>query len=277
MPRTNTVLKRQARKMVYDVNCFLKRESNELIDSLKQIQSEIDEATNTLFSHSDSNIVNLSQIRQTAEIIKAGNIKFNSMISELGKIQKRTAESTKTSIASVRNISNQAKSSDLITVFRTPGKTRSRTKPVTNIDNFDQVIKRTVHNFHKTNNELPTIGKLKKQLEDDINFKGLERSLRRIVKSLGFRWKNTENNRKVLIETSNIRLQRIEYLRKIKQYRQEGKPIVYTDESCVDSSHSSSKAWTDGTTKGLKKPISKGQRLSLSTQGLILGLYLMRC
>ncbi|XP_045516861.1 uncharacterized protein LOC123709513 [Pieris brassicae] len=198
----------------------------------------------------------------------AGNIKFNSIISELGKIQKRTAESTKTSIARVRNISNQAKSSDLITVFRTPGKKRSRTKPVTNIDNFNQgVIKRTIHNFHKTNNELPTIGKLKKELEDDINFKGSERSLRRIVKSLGFWWKNTENNRKVLIETSNIRLQRIENLRKIKQYRQEGKPIVYTDESYVDSSHSSSKAWTDGTTKGLKKPISKGQRVVIVHAG----------
>lgn len=105
------------------------------------------------------------------------------------------------------------------------------------------------------------------KLEEDINFKGSERSLRRIIKSLGFQWKKTDNNRKLLIETSHIRLQRIEYLKKIKQYRHEGRLIVYTDELYVDSSHSSAKAWTDGTTKGLKKPISKGQRVVIVHAG----------
>jgi len=253
--------------MVFDVHCFLKRESNDFINSLKQIQSEIGEAASILLD-SDRSTVDISEIKQTAEVIQAGNIKLNSIISDLQKIQKRTAESTKTSIATVRKISTEANNSDLLSVFRTPGKKRSRSKPVTDIDNFDQgVIKRCIHNFHRTNNELPTVGKLRKKLEEDINFKGSERSLRRIIKSLGFRWKNTENNRKVLIESSNIRLLRIEYLRKIKQYRQEGRPIVYTDESYVDSSHSAPKAWTDGTTKGLKKPISKGQRVVIVHAG----------
>lgn len=92
------------------------------------------------------------------------------------------------------------------------------------------------------------------KLREDINYQGSERSLQRIITDLGFQWKKTENNRKLLIEASNIHLQRIEYLSKIKNYRQEGRPIVYTDESYVDSSHSTPKAWTDGTTKGLKKP-----------------------
>ncbi|KAL0830040.1 hypothetical protein ABMA28_003498 [Loxostege sticticalis] len=46
-----------------------------------------------------------------------------------------------------------------------------------------------------------------------------------------------------------------------------GRPIIYTDESYVGSSHSSQKAWTDGTTKGLKKPISKGQRVVIVHAG----------
>lgn len=234
MPRRNTVLKRQARKMVYDVHCFLKRETNELLNSLNQIKSEITEATSILLSHSNSNTI--------TETLKNGNMKINNIISCLRKIQKRTAEATKTSVTTVSNITAQANSSDLLTVFRTPGKKRSRAKPVTEIDNFDQgVIKRCIHNYHKLNNELPTVRKLTQKLEEDINFKGSERSLRRIIKSMGFRWKKTENNRKVLIETSNIRLQRIVYLRKIKKYRQDGRPIIYTDESYVDSSHSTPK------------------------------------
>ena len=76
MPRRNTVLKRQARKMVYDVYCFVERETNELIDSLKQIKSEFDEATSILLSHSNS-----STISQTANIIKTGNMKINDIIS----------------------------------------------------------------------------------------------------------------------------------------------------------------------------------------------------
>ena len=263
MRKKNIVLKRQARKMIYDVNCFLKKEADECIDSLKQIRSQIEEVA-TLLSQSENN-----QTIQTMQVMKTETVsKLNCVVSKLAQIQKRTSEATKTSIGTVKNIASQAKSSDLLITFRTPGKKRPRAKPVTNIDNFDQgVIKRCIHNFHKTNNELPTIGKLKKKLEEDINFKGSETRLRVIVKELGFRWKKTENNRKLLIETSNIRLQRIEYLRKIRKYRQEGRPIVYTDESYVDSSHSTTKAWSDGPTEGLKKPISKGQRVVIVHAG----------
>ncbi|XP_038207526.1 uncharacterized protein LOC119829196 [Zerene cesonia] len=133
---------------------------------------------------------------------------------------------------------------------------------------FDQsVIRRCVHNFHLTNKELPTIEKLREKLKQDINFTGSERSLRRVLKQLGFRWKKSENNRKLLIEKSNIRFLRIEFLQKIKKFREEGRPIIYTDESYVDSSRASTKAWSDGSTQGLKTPISKGQRLVIVHAG----------
>lgn len=80
----------------------------------------------------------------------------------------------------------------------------------------------------------------------------------------------TENNRKILIEKSNIGLKRIEYLKKVRKYRQDGRSIVYTDESYVHSTHTTSKFWSDDSDKRLKKPISKGQRSALLLYTLVL-------
>jgi len=49
-------------------------------------------------------------------------------------------------------------------------------------------------------------------------------------------------------------------MRAIKAHREEGRPIVYADETCIHSSHHSSHtisyAWDDGSGAGLKAPIS---------------------
>lgn len=208
--KSNKVLKRQARQIIYNVYCYIKNENSGLTET---------------------------------------------------QIKNKTAEATKTSLATVRRIVKVSNQSELISVFRTPGKDRQQTKRVTNIDNFDQgVIKRAIHNFHVTNKEIPTVKKLLVKLKSDINFQGSATSLRRIIKELGFRWKKTETNRKILIEKTNIRLLRIQFLLKIKQYRQENRPIIYTDETYVHATHTTAKSWTDGTKEGIKKPISKGQR-----------------
>ncbi|CAK1591467.1 unnamed protein product, partial [Parnassius mnemosyne] len=187
-------------------------------------------------------------------------------------VQKRAAAATGVSLRTVQRIAATANESEMLAVFRTPGKKRKGVKRVTNIDSFDQgVIKRCVHNFHVTEKELPTLKQLQRKLKDDINFNGSVTSLGRILKQLGFQWKNTQNERKVLIEQSNIRLQRIEYLHSITKYRSEGRPIIYTDESYVDSSHSMSKAWGDGSQMGVKKKISKGQKVVIVHAGSEVG------
>lgn len=81
------------------------------------------------------------------------------------------------------------------------------------------------------------------------------------MKNMGFKWKATSDNRKALIESYDIRLKRIEYVRKVAQFRAEGRPIIYTDETYIHSSHTSKYDWVDEQNKCLKKPISKGQRL----------------
>lgn len=124
------------------------------------------------------------------------------------EVYKQTAEATDTSIATVRRIVKQVNESESQVVFRTPGKKRPREHPVTDVDVLDQgFIKRCIHNYHLANKSMPTVEKLRKKLREDINFRGSERSLRRIIKMLGFDWKKTENNKKILIEKSSLRFQ----------------------------------------------------------------------
>uniref|UniRef100_A0A2A4K5K9 Tc1-like transposase DDE domain-containing protein n=1 Tax=Heliothis virescens TaxID=7102 RepID=A0A2A4K5K9_HELVI len=157
----------------------------------------------------------------------------------LNLVQKRTAAATGISTRTVQRIAATASEADKKPVFRTPGKKRRGVKRVTGIDGFNQgVIKRCVHNFHLTEKKLPTVQALQKKLKAEINYQGSMSSLSRILKELGFQWKKTQYEKRVMIEQTSIRLQRIEYLENIFKYRSEGRPIVYAGESYVDSSQS---------------------------------------
>ena len=81
------------------------------------------------------------------------------------------------------------------------------------------------------------------------------------------RWKKTSDNRKLIVERHDIRSLRVKYLRAIRAYREEGRPIVYSDETYIHSSHTTSYAWDDGSGAGLKAPISKGRRLIIVHAG----------
>ena len=74
------------------------------------------------------------------------------------------------------------------------------------------------------------------------------------------RWKKTSDNRKLIVERQDIRSLTVKYLRAIKAYTEERRPIVYTDETYIHSSHTSY-LWDDRSAAGLKAPNSKGQRL----------------
>lgn len=158
--------------------------------------------------------------------------------------------------------------------FRSPGKKRPRLAIKSTVDSFDQeVIRRTIYNFHLVQHTFPTLKKLLEVLKESINFKGGISTLRKIIRRLGFRWKKTQNNKKLLIEKSNIRLKRTLYLSKLQEYRSQGRPIIYTDESYIHSSHTLPRSWSDETSQGCKVPISKGDMLVIvhacSEQGFI--------
>ncbi|KAF9821303.1 hypothetical protein SFRURICE_005769 [Spodoptera frugiperda] len=187
---------------------------------------------------------------------------------DLNKVYLRVANATGVSQRTVHRIATEGNVSGSHAEFRTPGKTRPRAKPVTGLDSFHQgIIKRCIHNFYKTEKEMPTMNKLLAKLKRDINYQGCSTSLRTIVENLGFKRRKPENNRWVLIENTDVRLKRILYLKAIKKYRDEGRPIVFVDESYVRSSHTKSKAWSDGSAQGLKRPISNVQGIVMVHAG----------
>lgn len=73
------------------------------------------------------------------------------------------------------------------------------------------------------------------------------------------------------MESYDIRLKRIQFLKTMMEYRREKRPIVYTDETYIHSSHTDPKGWYDDSSRGFKKPISKGQRLIIVHAGGSMG------
>ena len=61
------------------------------------------------------------------------------------------------------------------------------------------------------------------------------------------------------MERSDIVANRIQFLRRIKKYREQGWTVVYTDETYVHTSHTVPKTWQSDDSS-MKVPFSKGQR-----------------
>lgn len=197
----------------------------------------------------------------------------NTVSIPLSKARTRTAVATGVSERVVTKINKELKN---ITspnyvgerCFSTPKLKSVRTRPITGLDEFDKaLIRRVVYEFHLQRNMLPTVSLLQEDLKQRINFKGSKSSLNNILKELGFKWRRTQNNRKLLIETTEIREKRISYLRALRRYRNEERPIIYLDESYILTSHVSSLSWSDETTNGMRVPISKGERLIMIHAG----------
>lgn len=62
------------------------------------------------------------------------------------------------------------------------------------------------------------------------------------------------------MESYDMRLKKVNFLKSLKQYKAEERPIIYTDETYFHSSHTTPMSWTDNSTKMLKNPILKGKR-----------------
>lgn len=151
--------------------------------------------------------------------------------------------------------------------LRSPKK-RKRTRTKTNIPEWEKMdIRNMIYNFHKTEGCRVTLTQLQGKLSAEYDFSGKRTSLHTIIRELGFTWKKTKDNRRLLIEKSDIRALRLNYLDKIKYYRSQGRQIVYLDETYIHAGHTSSKSWTDNTSKGLLSTISKGNRLVIVHAG----------
>ncbi|RZF32437.1 hypothetical protein LSTR_LSTR001901 [Laodelphax striatellus] len=152
--------------------------------------------------------------------------------------------------------------------FGTTNKKRKVTKRITGLDDFDVgVVRRIVNNFYLSEKCLPTLNMIKIRLENDLGFVGSKTSVRRILKNIGFRWKKTKTNKHILMESQDVVHKRFVYLKKLREFRAENRPIVYTDESYIDSAHVSGKGWFDDSLSGVAAQISKGERLIILHAG----------
>jgi hypothetical protein len=153
--------------------------------------------------------------------------------------------------------------------FSKPGKSRRKNKKVAVLDAFDvDVIRRLIHNFHVTKKTaayfeycIPSYSRKHQfQVRQNIfgnnfeeagvqlfkntfiesnlhNFCFYLKFLNNFTANVSFIWKKTRDNRQVIAERCNIRALRMVYLRAIRKYRQEGRPIIYVDETYLHSSH----------------------------------------
>ena len=79
------------------------------------------------------------------------------------------------------------------------------------------------------------------------------------------------------MERQDVVLARIRYLRQIKMYLEEERPIIYTDETYIHTSHASQKAWQSNASVNV--PVSKGDRCIIvdtgSEDGFVIGAQMM--
>lgn len=152
-------------------------------------------------------------------------------------------------------------------VIRTPRKNKHpiRSRPTTDIDDFDQSgIRRHIINYYERR-KVPTLRKLHYSLRETGLFRGSLSSVRKIVKSLGFVYKKF-NSRKVLMEKPSVALLRCQFLREAHKINME--KAVFLDETWLNENISHDKGWTDGTVKGtLGSPLGKGKRLIVCHAG----------
>jgi len=96
------------------------------------------------------------------------------------------------------------------------------------IDSFDETaILNKVRELYSVRRQLPTLTKLHAVLKADISYPGSKSHLRTTLAKIGFTWRKTVDNRKVLVERPAVVAQRLAFYEKRQKLIQEGFPIVY--------------------------------------------------
>ncbi|XP_039285343.1 uncharacterized protein LOC120351576 [Nilaparvata lugens] len=195
---------------------------------------------------------------------------------------KRAAYYTGKSESLIKRIRRQLNESDQ-GKLATPGKhrpTRAENNRTLFVDDFDKcVIRNIVHDFYKTEKVVPTIRKLLPIVQNKIHFPWRESSLRKVLKSIGFKWRKCRSKRRILIEKPEIVNWRYKYLIEMKALRETGREIFYLDETWIDSNITVKKCWQSDEIFGVQENYSAGNRLIVlhagSASGFLSGAKLI--
>lgn len=109
----------------------------------------------------------------------------------------------------------------------------------------------------------PTADKICSYMKEADNFNGSKSAMLTILREMGFKYRKTNDGRKLLLERSDIVAARNVFLRTMHMIQQEGKSrIYYLHETYVNHNHSRPMCWkTSEDVGGLKVPVGKGRRL----------------
>lgn len=190
----------------------------------------------------------------------------------VARTQVRTAKACGIGLRTVQKIISEGKislnNSGTISL-KSPGKHRNRSKEVTELDDFNKnVLRNKIFDMYN-NGQFPTAEKLVLEMKNSIGFQGGCWSMLKILKSMGFKHRKSNDGRRFLLERSDIVAARMRFLREMHEIRQAGSSqIYYLDETWVNQNHSRSRCWkmSDGS-GGLKVPIGKGSRLIVCHAG----------
>lgn len=147
-------------------------------------------------------------------------------------MKNKTAETLGIGMTTVYRVLKEYTENDTV---RSPAPPKKCPNLVEIVDDFDKsCIRRKVHEFY-LKGELPTLNKILQAVNSDDMLPNFSRtSLWRLIKHLKFKY-TTKKRNSALIERSDIVLWRIKYLKKIKKFREEGRPIYYLDETWVNA------------------------------------------
>lgn len=158
----------------------------------------------------------------------------------------------------------EASSSKIVT----PGKNRNRKSSNSEIDDFDKcAIRHMIHSFYVVKKEIPTINKLWLELKSDIDFKFSRTTLRRVLKSMGYKYKKCQSKRKVLMERSDIAAWRAKFVLRMRKNRNEKRPVIYLDETYIHATYHLQKCWQSTEEPGLLTSDSTGARWIIAHAG----------
>ena len=136
------------------------------------------------------------------------------------------------------------------------------------IDNFFRTAIRERIRWFYLRRELPTLSKVLRDCKENIqDFPDIGRTtLSMHLRNMGFKYTKRTGKRQ-LYERADVIASRAEYLRAVREYRADGRPIVFLDETWCNQHHTVGRAWQDNEVSPRDAPSGKGKRLIILHAG----------
>ncbi|XP_076298376.1 uncharacterized protein LOC143217712 [Lasioglossum baleicum] len=165
----------------------------------------------------------------------------------------RISDYSGVSISSISRLRKGDLESDGEEKLSSPGKKRPRKSVKDCSEDTKITIRNVIYSFYTEKKIVPSGPMLLAAIQEKIYFPWKLHSFYRLLRSMGFKWRKSNNIRKVLTEGPNIVAWRGKYLKAISYYRQQNRNIVYVGETWVDNTLCFGKCWQSKEMLGILK------------------------